>query len=77
MHCTDVGLQAPLQSPEVQMLAQAGPVFCQAPAASQVCGCRLLHWTIVGRQTPLQTPAAQRLGQAVPVFCQAPALSQV
>jgi hypothetical protein len=38
LHCFAAGTQVPVQAPALQTNAQAVPVFCQVPVASQVCG---------------------------------------
>jgi len=55
------GVQLPEQLPldAVQTKAQALPLFCQAPVASQVCGCRAVHVFAPGAHVPAQTPAEQ------------------
>ena len=38
LHCFAAGTQVPVQAPALQTNAQAVPVFCQVPVASQVWG---------------------------------------
>jgi hypothetical protein len=70
--------QVPVANEQGAQVPHAAPLFCQAPAVSQTCGCVPEHCLALGIQTPLQVPvlALQTFGQAAPLFCQTPAAEQ-
>lgn len=71
------GVQVPVVAEQVVQIPHAEPMFCQAPAELQLCGCVPLHRVAPGAQAPEHVPPPQTNGQAEPVLCQAPVASQV
>jgi hypothetical protein len=61
----------------LQTAVHAGPMFCQVPVASQVCGCCPLHCVAPGVHVPPQAPPTHTYAQTDPEFCQVPDESQV
>jgi len=53
------------------------PLFCQAPLASQVCGCWPLHWVCPSAHDPWQAPFTHVWFAHAAAFCQLPAALHV
>jgi hypothetical protein len=92
-HWVAPGVQPVVHVPELHVLAQGPPEFCQVPLPSHACGCCPLHCVAPGVHAPVQaaaprrpaseapasavTPPAHTNGQVAPWFCQLPVASQV
>jgi hypothetical protein len=48
-----------VHAPELHTFGHAEPLFCQAPALLQTCGCWPLHCVAPGVQLPVQLPLLQ------------------